>query len=249
MPLNKLMGAQSATGTGPGSVPRNSNLGKVKVSADDTTDNFLQAKLQEGSNITLTVINDGGDEKIEITSTASGSDDYTPGIPSDWDDPAPTTISGALDRLVSVVLPIGSLYNGTLGATQMVATATIAVMEAFETTNISQRTIVTPAVHTITLVEPGDYQLEYSCNFNGDANNLEVITTVFVNGVSVPATAAAMFFKAAGDRETLTFSIPIVGLSAGDVIDLRMIHDDAGTVTFTYYASAFSVIGLGMPEP
>jgi len=40
----------------------------VKVSVGDTTAGFLGSKLQAGSNITLTVLNVGGDERLEIKS-------------------------------------------------------------------------------------------------------------------------------------------------------------------------------------
>jgi len=43
---------------------------KVKVSVDDTTANYLEAKLVAGSGISLTVVDDGADETLEISSTA-----------------------------------------------------------------------------------------------------------------------------------------------------------------------------------
>lgn len=45
---------------------------QVKVSANDTTPDYLFSKLQAGSNITLTIQNAGGDENILISSTATG---------------------------------------------------------------------------------------------------------------------------------------------------------------------------------
>jgi hypothetical protein len=45
---------------------------QVKVSSDDTTEGYLEDKIVEGDYITLTVLNPGGDETLEITSTASG---------------------------------------------------------------------------------------------------------------------------------------------------------------------------------
>jgi hypothetical protein len=42
---------------------------KVSVSANDTTPNFLLAKLTAGTNISLTETNDGGNETITITNT------------------------------------------------------------------------------------------------------------------------------------------------------------------------------------
>ena len=62
---------------------------QVKVSANDTTANYLENKLVAGSNVTLTVNNEGLDETITISATGGGgvtdvnvrvsSDDTTPG--------------------------------------------------------------------------------------------------------------------------------------------------------------------------
>jgi hypothetical protein len=50
-------------GTGPG------GDGKVKVTSNDLTPDYLLPKLQAGSNINLTEINDGGYERVEIAVT------------------------------------------------------------------------------------------------------------------------------------------------------------------------------------
>jgi uncharacterized protein YciI len=46
---------------------------KVKVSSDDTTENYLELKLSAGPNITLTTLSPGGDESIQIQAW-SGTD-------------------------------------------------------------------------------------------------------------------------------------------------------------------------------
>ena len=43
--------------------------GKAKVSTNDTTPNFLENKIVAGSNITVAVLNDGGNETVQITAT------------------------------------------------------------------------------------------------------------------------------------------------------------------------------------
>jgi hypothetical protein len=45
---------------------------QLLVSADDTTEGYLSTKLVEGTGITITVNNDGGDETLTIESTATG---------------------------------------------------------------------------------------------------------------------------------------------------------------------------------
>lgn len=57
-------------GTGPG------GDGKVKVTSNDSTPDYLLAKLQAGANITLTEINDGGNERVEIAATGVGDSRY-----------------------------------------------------------------------------------------------------------------------------------------------------------------------------
>lgn len=46
---------------------------KVKVSASDTTEDFLKNKLTAGTNITLNILNPGGDEEIEIVAAGAGT--------------------------------------------------------------------------------------------------------------------------------------------------------------------------------
>jgi hypothetical protein len=46
---------------------------KVMVSSADTTENYLENKLSAGSNITITKLNPGGNEQLQIASTASGA--------------------------------------------------------------------------------------------------------------------------------------------------------------------------------
>lgn len=59
-----------APGTGPG------GDGKVKVTSNDSTPDYLLPKLQAGANITLTEINDGGYERVEIAATGVGDSRY-----------------------------------------------------------------------------------------------------------------------------------------------------------------------------
>lgn len=51
--------------------------GKSKISSADTTQNFLESKLTNGTNITITKINVGGDEQLRIAAPSIGSDGYS----------------------------------------------------------------------------------------------------------------------------------------------------------------------------
>ena len=67
-------------------VPSGDSL-KVKVSSDDTTEDWLSSKLSAGTNIQFNILNEGGNEQIQITSisgvtdhgllTGLGDDDHT----------------------------------------------------------------------------------------------------------------------------------------------------------------------------
>lgn len=47
---------------------------KVKVSSNDTTENFLESKLSAGTNIQITVLNEGGNEQLLLTSISGVTD-------------------------------------------------------------------------------------------------------------------------------------------------------------------------------
>ncbi len=55
----------------------------AKVSANDTTAGYLNGKITAGTNVTLTEVNDGGDEDLQISSqdelTSVSANDTTPG--------------------------------------------------------------------------------------------------------------------------------------------------------------------------
>lgn len=51
--------------------------GKSKISSADTTQNFLESKLTNGTNITITKINVGGNEQLRIAAPSIGSDGYS----------------------------------------------------------------------------------------------------------------------------------------------------------------------------
>ena len=46
---------------------------KVKVSSDDTTEDFLESKIVAGDGVTVTVLNDGANEQLEISATVSSA--------------------------------------------------------------------------------------------------------------------------------------------------------------------------------
>ncbi|MFA5037613.1 MAG: hypothetical protein WC479_10620, partial [Candidatus Izemoplasmatales bacterium] len=55
---------------------------KVKVSSDDTTENYLELKLSAGPNVTLTTLSPGGDETIQIQAWSGTDSSKAPNTPS-----------------------------------------------------------------------------------------------------------------------------------------------------------------------
>ena len=96
-----------------GNVKKRIQLGSIggtdelaKVSANDTTSGFLNGKLVAGTNITLTELNDGANETLEISASGGGSFAViSPGsIGSNQNDWSPTSWSTAdLVRITSSV--------------------------------------------------------------------------------------------------------------------------------------------------
>jgi hypothetical protein len=89
---------------------------KAKVSSADTTTSYLSAKLQAGANVTLSVSNAGGDERLIIAAATGGGGTGTvtsvgagTGLTAA---PSPITTSGT----ISLVTPV-TVANGGTGAT------------------------------------------------------------------------------------------------------------------------------------
>lgn len=75
-------GVAGVTSTGPGEVTVTASGSltdeKIKISSNDTTTNYLQSKLAAGTNIAITVLNEGGNEQLSLSATGSGlSDELT----------------------------------------------------------------------------------------------------------------------------------------------------------------------------
>lgn len=65
-------GYASATKLSGDTTVSGSDTYKAKVSSNDTTENYLQSKLTQGTGISITVLNEGGNESLQISSTVSG---------------------------------------------------------------------------------------------------------------------------------------------------------------------------------
>lgn len=93
----------------------------VSVSANDTTPDYLVNKVTgTAGSIVVTEVGDGGDEDLNInvgtnifnkTTDDAADVSYTPTTGTDWPDPDPTEVEGALDNLASRVTNLASLVG------------------------------------------------------------------------------------------------------------------------------------------
>ena len=78
-----------------------SGTGSIKISADDTTFDFVETKFVAGTDISLTVNNPAGNETLTVAYTGNASTlAYTPSTLADWDSSLdPGNTNDALDQL------------------------------------------------------------------------------------------------------------------------------------------------------
>ena len=80
----------------------------VAVSPNDTTPNYLENKITPGSNITVTTINEGGNEQLQISASASATDTNCSNNPI-------CVISGIINTALDATFG-NATFNGTISA-------------------------------------------------------------------------------------------------------------------------------------
>ena len=87
---------------------------KIKITAQDTTPNFLQSKIVAGTNITITLNNAGGNETITFASSAAEVKPTFSSITPSTIENTQTTVTIAGGNFVSI--PLVTAINSTTGA-------------------------------------------------------------------------------------------------------------------------------------
>ena len=87
---------------------------KIKITAQDTTPNFLQAKIVAGTNVTITLNNAGGNETITFASSAAEVKPTFSSITPSTIENTQTTVTIAGGNFVSI--PLVTAINSTTGA-------------------------------------------------------------------------------------------------------------------------------------
>lgn len=180
----------------------------VKVTAADTTANYLGSKVVAGANIALAVVNPGANEQLQITASGGLSADYAPEFlhAELWQNPDDT----------------GTLLNDTLGTAEI----RLRVWQMVQNTILSFQTIIpvlwtgapisakfffymssdsSPDTHTFSVGaraikedEAINVAIPYSNTMSGTASGVSgraFFTTVSFTPANTPAAGDGLFLK------------------------------------------------------
>jgi hypothetical protein len=136
----------------------------------------------------------------------------------------------------------GLLSLVTFPSPQGIATATTAKLTIFDTSVIADGVTVSVAASTVTIDVTGRYMFGVAFNLSTVTNNVVAQIYLFVNNVQQGSGFTELMANS-GDPLTVDPTSPI-DLVAGDVIDIRMSHDNAGTVTFDFNSASVYVTKL-----
>jgi len=201
----------------------------VKVTANDTTPDFLLPKLQAGPNINITEIDDGLNEKVQIEAVVPPSSDELVKVTAN--DTTPDFLLPKLQAGSGIAL---AEINDGANERVRISAAFGAAQSLFRNTSIStSSTVFSNAMDGGVIVIPEDGI--YLCAFDGvgrksfDINRLE--TTIWQNGVEIPEATrqyvwgeldrgfhvggSALVAASAADEITVAYRRPSGGGSAG----------------------------------
>lgn len=155
----------------------------AKVSSDDTTANYLESKVVAGNNVTITVLNPGGNEQLRISSTASGSG-----------------IANPSNRI---------LARYTLSGTQTFATGDEAITQFPILDYDTHSAVTTGASWKFTAPQDGYYDIRVKYSFNsrswGTTTYCELYT--YKNGTTYPEDFLVDLDQRYGNGQTIIMSV------------------------------------------
>lgn len=100
------------------------------------------------------------------------------------------------------------------------------------------------ANNKITLTRAGTYKIDFSINVSCGTNNVVTRVVVFAGGVEQPAIHAATKLATSGDPYNLAGN-GMITVAANTDIDLRVRHDNGGSVTYTPVYMTFNAHKIG----
>ena len=93
-------------------------------------------------------------------------------------------------------------------------------------------TVPDQSASEITLTYAGDYKIESQLSFASGTNNTTMFVSAFLDGVELDECHFTRKISVADDIGSASFT-GIVTVTAGQVLDLRIRHDDVGSVAIT----------------
>jgi len=227
---NIYIGTGTVSGAGATSATAAVDDRKVKVSANDTTPNFLLAKLAAGTGITLTETNDAGDEDVTITAHAQSHDHSAAG---DGTALAPVTVdastSVSADHLYEHTATHGVDIDGVLLKDDAVETDAIRGLR--ETSG--------PTALTIGAIADGEYLKRVGATVvsgtpaGGGATDIltERATQAIAAGTTVAVTDGSPLTPFTTTGNITNTAAPFI--AAGREGQLVILRNDNGTGTLT----------------
>lgn len=207
---------------------------KVKASSDDTTENYLGSKLTAGTGISITTLNPGGNETIQISAPGSTTDEQVKVSATD-------TTAGYLDTEITVsngTNPTSPLEKSVTnpGADEKLNLKFDQTKLSITSTQVSDFTEATQDVIGATLTDTASIDFTYN-----DAGN-QITAAVLPAGVDHNSLQNYVANRHIDHSAvTLTAGTGISATGLGDLTTSRTINLANTTVTASSYGSATQV--------
>ena len=95
-----------------------------------------------------------------------------------------------------------------------------------------------------TIVKAGKYKIEATASTKADIANVVLRTSVFVNNTRRANISSVRRIANANDNSTISIG-GLLSLNAGDIVDIRVVHDNPSSVTITCENANINLIYIG----
>lgn len=146
---------------------------------------------------------------------------------------------------IGVARSFASIYASTAAAAQSIPTgSTYTKITPFDT-NLAGNVGSTPdqANDRIVAGRAGTYQVDFSRSYSVSVANVTWHIAVFVNGVVQPQTVQEIKIGVANQINYAALAVQVV-CAANDPVDIRVYHDNGGSVNLTYEHANLSITAI-----